>query len=127
MEQIDAQVSDLRYLTQAAVPLPPDRAANAAAYSPHNHSVHSPLSATPGGNSAQQPGASRGATQVGTPGSSSVTGSKRKSEDESNAAKQQRSKRNRVRSLCRCLYVVPSLPFITLATHRLLVLVTLPL
>ncbi|OHE93055.1 fungal specific transcription factor domain-containing protein [Colletotrichum orchidophilum] len=99
MEQIDAQVSDLRYLSQAAVPLPPDRAATAAAYSPHNHSVHSPLSATPGDNSAQQPGASRGATQVGTPGSSSVSGSKRKSEDEINAAKQQRSKRNRYISI----------------------------
>ncbi|WYZ35681.1 hypothetical protein EsH8_X_000328 [Colletotrichum jinshuiense] len=97
MEQIETQVSDLRYLTQAAVPLPPDHAA--VAYSPHNHSVHSPLSATPGDNSAHQAGASRGAHGVGTPGSSSVSGSKRKSEDESNAAKQQRSKRNRYISI----------------------------
>ncbi|CCF39847.1 fungal specific transcription factor [Colletotrichum higginsianum] len=101
MEQIETQVSDLRYLTQAPVPLPPDRdrAHTSAGYSPHNHSVHSPLSATPGDNSAQQPGPSRGPTAAGTPGSSSVSGSKRKSEDESNAARQQRSKRNRYISI----------------------------
>ncbi|KAK2013827.1 hypothetical protein LZ32DRAFT_604063 [Colletotrichum eremochloae] len=95
MEQIETQVSDLRYLTQATIPLPSDR----AVHSPHNHS-HSPLSATPGDNSAQHPGPpSRDPTAAGTPGSSSVSGSKRKLEDESNAAKQQRSKRNRYISI----------------------------
>ncbi|KAF6826206.1 fungal specific transcription factor domain-containing protein [Colletotrichum musicola] len=95
MEQIETQVSDLHYLTQAAVPLPPDRAA--AAYSPHNPQAHSPLSATPGDNSANTAGGARAATATGTPSAASVSGSgsKRKSEDESAVAKQQRSKRNR--------------------------------
>ncbi|OLN95985.1 Transcriptional activator protein acu-15-like protein 2 [Colletotrichum chlorophyti] len=103
MEQIETQVSDLHYLTQTAVPLPPDR----AAYSPHNQG-HSPLSATPGDNSAPTAGASsnRGGAQhglslgVGTPGSGSVSGSKRKSEEEDGTStKQQRSKRNRRRKI----------------------------
>ncbi|KAF9875938.1 fungal specific transcription factor domain-containing protein [Colletotrichum karsti] len=93
MDQIESQVSDLHYLTQTAVPLPPDRAA--AAYSPHNQQAHSPLSATPGDNSANTAGGARGASAA----ASSVSGSKRKSEDEGAAAKQQRSKRNRYISI----------------------------
>ncbi|KAF4419282.1 putative transcriptional regulatory protein [Colletotrichum fructicola Nara gc5] len=97
MDQIESQVSDLHYLTQAAVPLPPDRAASA--YSPHNQQAHSPLSATPGDNSANSAGGARASIgpSGGTPSVSG--GNKRKSEDEGAAAKQQRSKRNRYISI----------------------------
>ncbi|TDZ25526.1 Protein STB5 [Colletotrichum orbiculare MAFF 240422] len=95
MEQIETQVSDLHYLTQTAVPLPPDRAASA--YSPHNQQGHSPLSANAGDNSAHSAGGARAHAHETTAGSTS--GSKRKSEDEGAIAKQQRSKRNRYISI----------------------------
>ncbi len=82
MEQIDAQVSDLRYLALAPVQLPSEAS---TVYSP-------PVSATPGDNSALLGG------DTTTPHGSTK---KRKSDDDDGAIggrQQQRSKRNRVSS-----------------------------
>jgi hypothetical protein len=90
MEQIDAQVSDLRYLTQQAAPVALPSEASSTAYSPPVS-----VSATPGDNSALgSAGPGDGASGGGGIAHNS---SKRKSEDEGLiGSKQQRSKRNRV-------------------------------
>lgn len=92
MEQIETQVTDLRYLAQAPVPL--SDAASVSAYeTPQPQPQPSPgRSASIGDNSAPAP------TNAATP--ASATGghsNKRKSlDDGGSAAKQTRSKRNRV-------------------------------
>ncbi|KAH6894349.1 hypothetical protein B0T10DRAFT_399246 [Thelonectria olida] len=92
MEQIETQVSDLRYLSQAPVAMSPGAGAGAvgvasAAYdsTPQPQAQTSPGSASVGDNSAQ-------------PGSTTSNSNKRKSIDDGSAAgsKQTRSKRNRV-------------------------------
>lgn len=105
MEQIESQASDLRYLTQAPVPLPGDRQHaqqargggggigfsphNQTAHSAHSHVVQSPtLSATAGDNSAHPTGVSQDID--------GAHAGKRKSDDDGLTGKQQRSKRNRV-------------------------------
>ncbi|KAG7105321.1 putative transcriptional regulatory protein like [Verticillium longisporum] len=115
MEQIETQVSDLRYLTQAPVPLPADRQGHGGtgtgtsvanvvggpAFSPHNHpnhSTHLPLSASVGDNSAHLPGGG-GLSEVASL-ASPAAGTKRKADDDEGAGgKQQRSKRNRYISI----------------------------
>lgn len=98
MEQIETQVSDLRYLSQAPVALsPPGGAggagvgiASAPAYdsTPQPQAQNSPGSASIGDNSAQ-------------PGSTTSNSNKRKSVDDGSitGSKQTRSKRNRVSCL----------------------------
>lgn len=82
MEQIETQVSDLRYLTQMPVPLPSER--EGPDYSP-------PASAMPGDNSALA------VLGAGDGGGAAPGSAKRKSEDEeATGSKRQRSKRNRV-------------------------------
>ena len=108
MEQIETQVSDLRYLSQAPVPLGsggPDAAGSAAsAYeTPRPQGHGSPGSASVGDNSA--PSVHGGASN--SHGNASVSaGSKRKSlDDGSVTGKGTRSKRNRVSLVfhfCRC-------------------------
>lgn len=104
MEQIDAQVSDLRYLSQAPIALSGHDASassgSAAAYGSHSHSgatpptILSPGSASIGDNSAH-PGASAQGSAAATP--LGGTSTKRKELDDANATgKQTRSKRNRV-------------------------------
>jgi hypothetical protein len=92
MEQIETQMSDLRYLSQAPVAMSPGAGAGgvgvaSAAYdsTPQPQAQTSPGSASVGDNSAQ-------------PGSTTSNSNKRKSIDDGSAAgsKQTRSKRNRV-------------------------------
>ncbi|KAH7375289.1 fungal-specific transcription factor domain-containing protein [Plectosphaerella cucumerina] len=91
MEQIETQVSDLRYLTSAPVPLPAERQGTvSAAYTPH-HTAD--LAQSPGGNSAHSAAASRAND------GSNLNPAKRRHDDESPAGKQQRSKRNRYISI----------------------------
>ena len=102
MEQIETQVSDLRYLAQAPVPGPLSESpasaggggggggggAGGAAYEtpqPHSQGPMSPGSASIGDNSALFAGTETGAS-----------GNKRRAEDDQGREKQTRSKRNRV-------------------------------
>lgn len=103
MEQIDAQVSDLRYLSSGPLALsshdPTVTPGSVPSYGSHAHAaatpppILSPGSASLGDNSAH-PGASAQGSAVATP---LAGGSKRKSDDDANSSgKQTRSKRNRV-------------------------------
>ncbi|KAJ9142436.1 Casein kinase II subunit beta [Pleurostoma richardsiae] len=90
MNQLDAQVSDLRsFLPHPPGPPTPSNAAHAAGFSPRHPGTHgaSPRSA-PGDNSAQP----------STPSAHGLP-AKRRSEDDGGSAKQQRSKRNRYISI----------------------------
>ncbi len=96
MEQIETQATDLRYLTQAPVPL-----ANATSASPYSATTPHPQpphhQASPGGsasfgdNSAPTPNPVPAPAQTGN-----ATSNKRKSLDDGSTSKQTRSKRNRV-------------------------------
>ncbi|KAL2760078.1 hypothetical protein ACRALDRAFT_2096950 [Sodiomyces alcalophilus JCM 7366] len=100
MEQIETQVSDLRYLTEAPVSLPADRLGRPNTSTATRSST---LSATPGDNSALYTTASQTASDAAirnTGGGGGGGGTnKRKSEDEGSGTKQQRSKRNRYISI----------------------------
>lgn len=103
MEQIDAQVSDLRYLSQAPIGLSSHDAntssTSAPAYGSRGHSAVTPPILSPGsaslGHNSARPAASAQGSTAATP--MADAGTKRKSIDEgSSSAKQTRSKRNRV-------------------------------
>lgn len=100
MEQMNAQATDLRFLAQATVPLPADPAASVSAYETPRTQA-SPGSASVGDNSAPAP--TNAVTVTPGPGVADSNSSKRKSADDGgSAAKQTRSKRNRVSLLFLC-------------------------